>query len=73
MACSKLVAKTAHQLSKIYSTGVTKYLEGTKNTVSSGSPNKAYIQKSTERPPLISGLNRVVLTSGLCTSNKHNK
>jgi hypothetical protein len=42
-----------------------KYLQGTKDAVPSGSPNKANIQKSTERPPLISWFNREVFTSGL--------
>lgn len=47
------------------------HLEGTKDTVPSCSPNKANIQESTERPPLISWLNREVLTSGLM--NKKNR
>jgi hypothetical protein len=49
------------------------YLEGTKDTVPSCSPNKANIQESTERPPLISWLNREVLTSGLMNEKKQYK
>jgi hypothetical protein len=46
------------------------YLEGTKDTVPCCSPDKANIQESTERPPLISRLNREVLASGLMNEQR---
>ena len=48
-------------------------LEGTKDTVSSGCPNEANIQESTERPPFISWFNIVVLPSGLTKGIIHIK
>lgn len=44
---------------------VIEYLKGTKDTVSSCSPNKDNIQERTKWPPAISWLNRKIFTSSL--------
>ena len=62
--------ENTHKNTIIHNTEVI-YLQGTKDTVSSGSPNKADIQECTERPPPFGWLDREVLTSGLRTEDHH--